>query len=293
MLFRHPGTMKASLIGTLVCSLAACGGDNAGPLSIGNIDVGGYSLYYVCGGKGTPTVIIEAGAGDSTDHSWAKVFPEIRPDTKICRYSRAGLGLSDEAPIPRTSQDMVADLHALLNNANIEPPYVLVGHSIGGFNVRLYSATYPDEVVGMVLVDASHPDYWTRLRNAIPPEDSDESLALSEMRNVLFDDGDDHPEGIDVDASADEVRNTGPMGDIPLVVITRAFGAEVASDLPPEFVRAAEQAWQELQVDLTTLSTNSTHVVAAKAGHFVQVDEPQLVIDAIRKVVEEVRKKGR
>ncbi len=127
--------------------------------------VGGYKMHIYCTGQGSPTVILDAGMGDSFI-SWRKVQPEIAKFTRVCSYDRAGIGYSDSSPRPSTSKDFAQELHMLLHNAGVAPPYVLVGHSMGGFDVRLYASLYRNEVVGMVLVDSSHPEQQKRL----PPE---------------------------------------------------------------------------------------------------------------------------
>ncbi len=124
-------------------------------------DVGGYKMHIDCTGEGSPTVILESGLGD-TYVSWRKVQPQIAKFVRVCAYDRAGIGYSDFSPQPRTSKVIAAELHALLHAAGIAPPYVLVGHSMGGYNVRLYASLYRNEVAGMVLVDASHPDQENR-----------------------------------------------------------------------------------------------------------------------------------
>jgi pimeloyl-ACP methyl ester carboxylesterase len=120
------------------------------------VDVGGYKMHIDCMGRGTPTVILDSGLGDSYI-SWNKVQPEIAQFTCVCSYDRAGLGYSDSSPRPRTGKDIAEELHALLHNAGISPPYILVGHSMGGYDVRLDASLHRGEVAGMVLVDASHP----------------------------------------------------------------------------------------------------------------------------------------
>lgn len=121
------------------------------------LDVGGYRLHLNCTGEGKPTVVFDSGAGNSS-LDWLLVQPEVAKFTKVCTYDRAGYGWSDPSRLPRTSQQSVDELHTLLVKAGIEPPYVLVGHSRGGMNVRLYTSQYPEEVVGMVLVDSGHED---------------------------------------------------------------------------------------------------------------------------------------
>ena len=136
------------------------------------VDVGGYKLHINCTGKaeeGQPTVILDAGLGGySLD--WAQVQPEVAKFAHVCSYDRAGLGWSDESPNPRTSKYIAQELHDLLANAAEVGPFILVGHSFGGINVRVFANKYPEEVAGVVLVDASHEDQKSKLPE--PPAQS-------------------------------------------------------------------------------------------------------------------------
>jgi pimeloyl-ACP methyl ester carboxylesterase len=118
----------------------------------------GRRLNLYCTGKGSPTVVFDAGLGDASD-AWALVQPVIAAHTQACSYDQAGMGFSDPGNRAGTSANIVDDLHRLLVAASIKPPYILVGHSYGGMNVRLFADTYPAEVVGMVLVDSSSEDW--------------------------------------------------------------------------------------------------------------------------------------
>ena len=130
------------------------------------VDVGGYSLHIHCtGAEGGPTVVVDAGNGDFSV-TWMGIQREVEKSARICTYDRAGYGWSDVSPHPRTATQMSNELHQLLINADVKPPYILVGHSLGGLNVRVYASLYPDEVAGMILVDAGHEDQLQRL----PPE---------------------------------------------------------------------------------------------------------------------------
>lgn len=125
------------------------------------VDIGGFRLHLNCIGQGTPTVVMDAGGGASSI-TWGLIPSEIAKFTRVCTYDRAGLGWSDPNPrISRTSQQSVDELHLLLTKAGINPPYILVGHSLGGVNMRLYASQYPENVVGLVLVDSSHEDQMT------------------------------------------------------------------------------------------------------------------------------------
>jgi pimeloyl-ACP methyl ester carboxylesterase len=184
---------------------------------------------------------------------------------------------------------MVRDLHTLLVNANVPGPYILVGHSLGGYHVRLFASQYPGEVAGMVLVDSSHPDQWSEIAAVLPPESPDEPDSLKALRTVP---PASLPEKMDILASAAQVRATESLGDLPLVVLSHSPTAHVFPNLSPEVAEKVEQVWQNLQNDLASLSSNSTHITATQAGHYIQVDEPQLVIDAILKIVAEANKRG-
>lgn len=122
-----------------------------------SVDVGGQALNLNCTGQGSPTIVLDSGLGVPAI-GWESVQTEVAKFTRVCSYDRAGYGWSDAGPLPRTSAQIAQELHTLLQNAGERPPYVLVGHSFGGFNVRVYNGRYPDQVAGMVLVDASQED---------------------------------------------------------------------------------------------------------------------------------------
>ena len=134
------------------------------------VDVGGYRLHLHCVGEGSPTVIMEAGGGGNVLH-WMLVQPAIAQSTRVCAYDRAGMGWSEPGPLPRTPQQIVAELHTLLSTASIPGPYILVGHSIGGKYARLYASQYPHDVVGLVLVDARHENVDTAMTPTMRADD--------------------------------------------------------------------------------------------------------------------------
>jgi pimeloyl-ACP methyl ester carboxylesterase len=122
------------------------------------VDVGGHSLNIDCAGSGSPAVILESGGGGYGGYGWREVQSQVAKFTTVCWYDRAGEGWSDPAPTARNSASIISDLHELLQRAPVAGPYVLVGHSIGGEYVRVFTAKYPSEVAGVVLVDSTHPD---------------------------------------------------------------------------------------------------------------------------------------
>ncbi len=260
-----------------------------------NFDQRGRRLRYICRGEGTPAVVIDQGSGISVEQSflspyplgWQKVFTEIAKSTRVLMHDRAGLGWSYEPPTPRSCTQLVKDLRAVLRNAEVGPPYVLVGHSIGGFNVRLFANQYPDEVAGVVLVDSSHPDQWSRFARTLPRQALGEPAELRRFRQKP--DPLSTPERIDFTASADEMRTVGTLGDKPLIVLSRSPQALRVPGLPADLAERMEQVWAELQRDLLHLSTRSTQVIATCAGHNIQLDEPQLVSETVLKLVRDIR----
>jgi pimeloyl-ACP methyl ester carboxylesterase len=275
------------------------------------IDAGGYRMRIDCMGQGTPTVILDSGLGDSYI-SWRKVQPHIARFTRVCSYDRAGLGYSDSSPRPRTSKDFAKELHVLLHNAQIVPPYVLVGHSMGGFDVRLYASLYRSQVAAMVLVDSSHPEQQKRL----PPElnDFDASwlreqeffefampFGIPRLLGFCGNDAEERAAECNfhslresvaelktIAKSAAQTASTGSLGNLPLVVLSRDPDSP-QYDLPEDLVKPASDAWQQMQRELAQLSTRGTQVIAKNSGHYIQLDRPGLVIEAIRKIVDQAR----
>jgi pimeloyl-ACP methyl ester carboxylesterase len=258
----------------LLPAIAACGGTGA-VVAMGLVDVGGHQLYINCAGKGAPAVVLEAGL-DSGSEAWDSVKPGVAEFTRVCSYDRAGVGQSEAGPKPRTSQNIVDDLHRLLSNAGVRGPYVLVGHSFGGMNVRLYAAQHPEEVAGVVLVDSLHPDSLSRIREVLG-ENAWGKIAGQTNEN---------DEGVDLIQSSAQVGAARTLGATPLVVLTAGRRVAAPFSTSPHIAARLEQLWLELQDDLPGLSSNSTHIIANRSGHCIQCDEPQLVVDAIRQLVE-------
>jgi D-alanyl-D-alanine carboxypeptidase len=258
------------------------------------VDIGDRSLFLSCSGTGSPTVILESGLND-TAAVWSAVQGEVARTTRVCSYDRANVpgGASDPSdptastPRLRSAAELVADLHALLAAAAVPGPYVLVGHSVGGLLIRQYAAIYPDDVAGLVLVDATHEDNWARLEEEIGPElwpQAVEQFTRAVAGGFL--------EPLDLEVTAAEVRDARearPLPSIPLVVLTHTQPPDAAMLLPGLSVEASERLWGEQQADLTTLLPNSQQILAEQSGHYIQLDQPDLVVNAIADVIENVR----
>src|SRR5438034_1479793 len=275
-------------------------GDFAGPVEIGK----GRKMYLECRGSGSPTVILESGYRNDAEiwstpvkPGMSTVFPDVAKFTRVCAYDRPGtfldadhLGRSTPVPMPRAARDLVSDLHALLQTAHVPVPYVFADHSFGGIFTRLYAGTYPKEVVGMVLVDALSE----KVRTGLTPEQwklyvefgfTKPTPGLEKYKEI---------ETLDVNASLDQMEKAAsaePLRPMPLFVLTQGkpFDLSRWQPLPAEFRGALDKVWHAAQDDLTTLAPNARHKTATKSAHYIQVQEPQVVIDAIKQVVEAVR----
>ena len=237
------------------------------------IKIGSRRLYYSCMGRGIPRVIIESGIGDTSD-SWTHIQTAVSTFTRVLIYDRAGMGQSDVPPHPRTCQDMVDDLSALLKGARIDPPYVLVGHSFGGLLVRLFASQCPQNVAGMVLVDASHEDRTEGFEKVLSPE-------LIARNRAYLADPSKNPEFVDRIPSEKQVREAQRMFDFPILVLTRGLPDEPDPVWPAELQRVE----CDLQREYLKLSPKSSQVIAEKSGHEIQKDQPELVVHAIQKVM--------
>jgi len=274
------------------------------------IDIGGYRLHLYCMGEptdGSPTVVLEQGLG-GTSPAWALIQPEVAKVTRVCAYDRAGLGWSDAAP---AGKQVVEELHTLLQKANISGPYVMVGHSFGGLYTLFFAHQYSKEVVGVVLLESSHPNQWTstpagqalyqsnastysitsllarlgllRLRVKSQPPLGLPDLQNTELRVFLSATQDWDAQAAEFSATIDldnEVRDAGSLGDLPLFVLTATDHGGPAE---------MEQAWQILQNELAQLSTNSVHKILEGAHHESVWADPKYAgesVDAILKVVD-------
>lgn len=200
--------------------------------------------------------------------------------TRVCAYDRAGLGASSSGPTPRTSQQMAVELHALLTTSNVTGPYVLVAHATSNWIARLYANQHPDEVAGMVFVSPVHEDTLSRLESILAP--------YPDLWEETMWDVEHQGEGQsynDWQTSAAQVRAAGTLGDMPLVIIAR--GMDRSPEGPAE--AEIETMLLELEQELLGLASNTTYIVVENSGHFIQRDQPQVVIDAIYEVVESLR----
>ena len=268
------------------------------------VDVGGFQLHIICRGTSPgPSVILDAGLGGFS-MDWWYVQEQLSGQTRVCAYDRAGYGWSEPGPSPRVTEQIADELEALLYGAQIPPPYVLVGHSFGGYNMEYFAAAHPRQIAGLVLVDASHPDQGERLPT-LPAESESQHrgtlITFFDPRGIKA----HYPEDMwfamgallasakamstqkreftQFAVSAAQVKSVGPLPQVPLVVISR--GRRVWPETP--MGDALEQAWSELQADLAASIPGGRQIKAERSGHLIHLDQPELVADAVREVLRE------
>jgi pimeloyl-ACP methyl ester carboxylesterase len=270
------------------------------------VDIGGYRLHINCTGTGSPTIIIEAGLG-GWSLPWNAVQEEVAKTTRVCTYDRAGMGYSDASPLPRYAQQFAVELHTLLERANVEGPYVLVGHSLGGLTVRIFAHDYPTEVAGVVLIDSMSPGQMTASAAEIVPQTAYQASAFSlpfllgriglvrllaqplgliqtlpaqtqpayaafavtpRTAQTFVD------ESFGIQLSLAQAARVSSIGAIPLIVLTATLNQR--------------EGWQAMQTELLLLSSNSQQMMA-DSGHNIEEEQPDAAVAAILNMVSQLR----
>jgi pimeloyl-ACP methyl ester carboxylesterase len=286
-------------------------------------EVNGAAMHIYCAGTGSPTVVLEAGRGDSWLY-WQKVQPELAKTTRVCSYDRAGIGWSDMQLGQRDAVNIAAQLHSLLQKAGETGPLILMGASAGGFYVRKYFSTYPEEIAGMVFADASLPEQIEALSYGKDTEAKRKQRHREAMWQWVEEasgwarltgncKGDLEP-GLDAYADlaraaacrpsfatswlgeADEFWHSGAeaaqahcCGDVPVLIISQD------PDRPKDGWSAeniaAQPVWNSLQEGLKKLSPHSRRIIARGSGHHVMTDRPDVLISNTRELVLQIRSK--
>lgn len=289
--------VSATLFGATYQSLATRKELAATPPPGQLVDIGGFRLHVWCTGDGAPAVILDAGLGGTTA-GWGFVQPEVARFTRVCSYDRAGMGYSDPGSSPRTAGRIANELAELLARSGVAGPVVLVGESIAGFGVRLFASDHLELAAGLVLVDASHEDdahevpgmaRFVPLLSTIgvfrllgvsfgqPIESLAPSVRPFARATMFRASGYQAAaaELLHIRETVSEVRRSRRRLTIPVVVVTGA--------------RGADENWRRLQQDQASLSERGCLVIAQQSGHVVALEQPEIIVDAIRAVVETAR----
>ena len=245
-----------------------------------------YQIHIKETGKGKPTVIIEAGLGSGYD-AYDTLQTTISPLTKVVSYDRPGLGESSKSPNPRTLPNYTNELRLLLQKEDIDPPYILVGHSLGGLIMRYYAHKYPDDVVGLVFIDSPHEGWIEYIRTTHSKEEIEKfnnviDPKLNQSTGVTKDEWQEFQNNCEL------IKGVQLPKHIPIRIITAIqFGNDqIALGYHPEDM----QIWAQMQANYMSNSINAKQIITDKSGHSVQLSEPELIIDAIKELVEINRK---
>jgi pimeloyl-ACP methyl ester carboxylesterase len=238
-------------------------------------------LEYAVAGEGRPIIVFLSGYGTDMDTAWSKVYPEAGKISTVFAYNRLGYGGSDKADEAQTGAVIVATLRDLLHKNGLNPPYVLVGHSIGGLYANLFARSHPLEISGIVLVDSAHPDQQKMLRIHEGVVLRVVSWVLNALDSAIHS---RHSEISSFNETAGQIEESGPFPAIPLMVIS-------AGKPPPSWLARHEviRVLCDNQRSLAAMSPNGKQIIAERSGHFVQNDEPEIVIQAIRTTVDKSR----
>jgi pimeloyl-ACP methyl ester carboxylesterase len=294
------------------------------------VDIGGRKIQLDCRGAGSPTVVLESGLDHFGSLSWAKVHDSIAQTTRVCAYSRAGIMWSEPAPGDFDSKRTAQDLHTALIEAGEQAPWVMVGHSAGGPYIMTFTSLYDKEVAGLVFVDASHPNQFEQLRkvndkfadlgiaNKIPPLLVDTlsrigfirlitalGLPLKRIPPIVISTTTPYvPQSASsvlkelqaINTTLANANHFRQLGDRPIIVLTGTQPPSPEELKVMQMSKAQERAinavWQKLQQDMATWSSHSRHQLVNDASHYIQFDRPDVVIKALREVVNDVRAKG-
>ncbi|HEY7058107.1 MAG TPA: alpha/beta hydrolase [Vicinamibacterales bacterium] len=261
------------------------------------VDIGGYRLHLWCTGDGSPAVILDTGLGGSSA-DWGYVQPDVARFTRVCSYDRAGMGYSDPGPSPRTARRIAIELAQLLARSRISGPVVLVGASIAGFDVRVFASDYAERAAGLVLVDASHEDQAHQIPRLAPFVPLLSAIGVFRLLGVSFGGPTESlAPPVQQFARATKFRASGYQAAADEIRHVRDSASEVRSSrrklkIPVVVVtggRGADAHWRQLQQDQASLSERGCLIIAENSGHVVSIDQPAVIVHAIRMIVETAR----
>lgn len=232
------------------------------------IQINDFKLYAKLVGEniGKPTIVMDAGYGDYSK-AWDSVISDLSLLTDVLIYDRAGLGKSESSSRPRTSREMIKELRELVKGAKIKFPFILVGHSFGGVNARMYATEYPNDVCGLILVDSTPEDY----REKFLPTMSDE---FQQAYNKQFVHEGNYDEFME---SLKQLKESRRKLNVPLIVLSAGKKAHYSKE--------SQELWNEMQREILDISSNGELIIAENCAHFIQNDDPEIVVNTVKRLL--------
>jgi pimeloyl-ACP methyl ester carboxylesterase len=235
----------------------------------------GVNIAFSRSGTGSPTIVLQSGLGDG-QNTWSSILPALERATAVFAYDRPGYGKSESTARPRDPCSIAEELHQLLQASGIAPPYLLVGHSIGGLYQYAFARRYPDDVAGLVLLDPTHPAYWKRMQRDAPAQ----AALIKVMRATVFRAA-ARREFDDQDGCVVGLESQPPLGK-PIRLLTRARFSDMEHGPFERMVHSLESEWQGF------LGADRIERVSG-SGHYIHRDKPKAVVSAIEALLGEVR----
>ncbi|MCG8309723.1 MAG: alpha/beta hydrolase [Cytophagales bacterium] len=264
--------MKGKLYITGIALLSTVVATNCASIeNVRQTNINGRLVEFAASGEGSPAIVLETGMGPDIK-TWSQIIDSLSSYTRVFAYNRPGYGHSNLGNPPQNIKEIAMQLRENLRATGQKPPYILVGHSAGGLYVNMYARLFPEEVAGVVFLDASHPDQFEYFRTHQP--------LLYSVLITSTTKGNRKYEGAIVKNTQSDFKNAPPFPEAPVVVLS---AGKKSSPLERDEMR---KKWLEFQKDLAGLSSNSKHVVVDGSGHYIHKDRPHLVIDEIIRLID-------
>jgi pimeloyl-ACP methyl ester carboxylesterase len=252
------------------------------------LEVGGRNLHCCVYGKGSPTVVLLSGFGAPQTY-WNPVVPDLAAQTTVLTYDRAGIGKSEIGSLPAHGKRAVIDLHMILDKLELPKPYIVIGHSYGGDLARLFVSMFPDDIGGLILEDSTPENILEEQRKILKGEDLEK---LEAMVSRFASPEDPRTEGDYREITSEQVKNSGPLPQVPFIVIS---AGDRSKGMPPIFSEEGSKSIIELgmklQKEMATLIQGGKHIIVDGAGHNIHLEKPEALIKPALAMIEEVQKK--
>jgi len=281
---------KRNIVKLLVCTILFISGctsetDKTVEIKEQKVSIGDYSINYKESGQGKHLIILEAGLGMDSE-TWTEIQTKLSENYRVISYDRSGYGKSDNSESSRTIDNITKDMNLLLETIEAPAPYILVGHSLGGYVIRQFVELHPEKVSGMVLIDTYHENLFKMLRDSISEEEWNKYLGTGQLnKDTLSGMESEKVELMETVLSNDRFKIP---SEIPVHVLTSLEPIEDTS----RFVKVIMDLHEKLSLSFVTENNNVNQTITKSSGHFIYLNEPELVISAVDNVIKRIENKN-